>query len=135
VGQQPFIVVNGDIWTDYPVAQLPAEPVGLAHLVLVDNPAHHPEGDFTLQEGRVSDTEKPRLTFSGISVLRPELFAGCSPGRFPLKPLLCQAMAKGLVSGEHYQGAWWDIGTLERLNQLNARLYVGSLSTVDPAVK
>jgi MurNAc alpha-1-phosphate uridylyltransferase len=128
VGQAPFMVINGDIWTDYPFARLPAEPGGLAHLVLVDNPPQHPQGDFALLAGRVLDAGSQRLTFSGISVLRPDLFAGCSPGRFPLKPLLCRAMAEGLVSGEHYQGAWQDIGTPERLRELDLTLRAAAVS-------
>ena len=124
LGPAPFAVINSDIWSDYPYARLPREPAGLAHLVLVDNPPHHPEGDFVLREGLVLDNETPRLTFSGISILRPELFAGCQPGRFPLAPLLRRAMAAGRVSGEHYPGIWQDIGTLERLYCLDRELRV-----------
>jgi MurNAc alpha-1-phosphate uridylyltransferase len=124
LGRKPFVVVNGDIWSDYPFVKLPANPDGLAHVVLVDNPPQHPTGDFVLQNGKVVDMDKdlPRLTFSGISVLRPELFSGCTPGRFPLAPLLYQAIRKGAVSGEHYRGAWYDIGTPERLHCLDSRL-------------
>lgn len=118
----PFIVINSDIWSDYPLACLPRAPAGLAHLVLVDNPPHHRQGDFALQQGLVRDSGDPRLTFSGISVMRPELFAGCAPGRFPLAPLLRRAMTQGLVSGEHYRGEWRDIGTPERLQQLDRTL-------------
>ncbi len=124
LGPAPFAVINSDIWSDYPYARLPREPAGLAHLVLVDNPPHHPEGDFVLREGLVLDNETPRLTFSGISILRPELFAGCQPGRFPLAPLLRRAMAAGRVSGEHYPGIWQDIGTPERLYCLDRELRV-----------
>jgi MurNAc alpha-1-phosphate uridylyltransferase len=122
LGSAPFVVVNSDIWSDYPFACLPHDPAGLAHLVLVDNPSHHPRGDFVLQAGQVLDKGEPQLTFSGISVLRPELFAACKPGRFPLAPLLRRAMAQGQVSGEHYPGAWHDIGTPERLQQLDDEL-------------
>lgn len=125
LGGGPFVVVNGDVWTDYPFVQLP-EPAGLAHLVLVDNPPHHPAGDFVLlSDGRVSDAAGPRLTFSGIGVYRPELFAACRPGRFPLAPLLRAAMAEGRVSGEHYRGGWVDVGTPERLAELDRRLAGG----------
>ena len=122
LGAGPFVVINGDIWTDYPFARLPTRPVGLAHLVLVDNPPHHPEGDFVLADGQVRDRGTSRLTFSGISVLCPELLAGCAPGRFPLAPLLRQAMSRGQVSGEHYPGGWRDIGTPERLRRLDLEL-------------
>jgi MurNAc alpha-1-phosphate uridylyltransferase len=119
LGSEPFLVVNGDVWTDYPFARLPPSPAGLAHLVLVSNPPHHPQGDFALtDDGRVEESGARRLTFSGISVLRPELFAGCAPGRFPLGPLLRRAMATGAVTGEHYAGVWLDIGTPQRLAEL-----------------
>ena len=126
LGKEPFIVVNGDIWTDFPLTRWTQPPLtlsGLAHLVLVDNPPHHVEGDFALLEnGQLAEQGTPRWTFSGISVLRPELFAGCEPGRFPLGPLLRRAMAAGKVNGELYQGRWRDIGTLQRLAELDAVL-------------
>ena len=122
LGEAPFVVVNGDIWSDYPFAKLLANPDGPAHLVLVDNPPQHSAGDFVLENGKIVDKNLPRLTFSGISVLRPELFSGCEPGRFPLAPLLYQAIRKGAVSGEHYRGAWYDVGTPERLDCLDRRL-------------
>ncbi|HAS50607.1 MAG TPA: mannose-1-phosphate guanylyltransferase [Gammaproteobacteria bacterium] len=121
LGAKPFIVINGDIWTNYPFSQLPTDPAGLAHLVLVNNPPHHPKGDFALAEnGKVTETGTPCWTFSGVSVLRPELFSGCEPGRFPLGPLLRRAMATGQVSGEFYPGEWRDIGTPQRLAELNS---------------
>ncbi|MBK8182443.1 MAG: nucleotidyltransferase family protein [Candidatus Competibacteraceae bacterium] len=124
LGSQPFLVVNGDVWTDYPFGGLAMTPTGLAHLVLVNNPPHHPQGDFCLENnrGRVGAFGVQRLTFSGISVLRPELFAGCTPGRFPLGPLLRRAMGDGAVTGEHYTGAWRDIGTPQRLAELDREL-------------
>jgi len=117
-----FLVVNGDIWTDYPFAGLARRPQGLAHLVLVDNPTHHPEGDFVLTDGRVQVSGGARLTFSGIGVYHRDLFRGCQPGRFLLAPLLRTAMERGEVSGEHYTGRWHDIGTLERLAELDRML-------------
>lgn len=122
LGKQPFLVVNGDIWTDFPFERLSTQPAGLVHLVLVSNPAHRNEGDFALSEGRVSDGGDSKLTFSGIGVYAPALFDGCQPGAFPLAPLLRAAAARGLVTGEHYSGEWVDVGTEERRQVLNDRL-------------
>lgn len=127
IGDDPFMVVNGDIWTDYPFERLPRTPSALAHLVLVDNPLHHPAGDFVLEQGNVRSDGSPRLTFSGIGVYRPALFAGCVPGKFQLAPLLRTAMAQMAVTGEHYGGHWCDVGTPERLRQLDS-LLSGQLS-------
>jgi MurNAc alpha-1-phosphate uridylyltransferase len=115
LGDEPFLVVNGDIATDFPFARLRQPPSGLAHLVLVPNPSHHGRGDFALVGGRVAEDGEVRHTFSGIGVYRPELFADRPPGRFPLAPLLRAAMAREAVSGELYPGFWMDIGTAERL--------------------
>ena len=124
LGREPFVLVNGDIWTDYCFTALPSRLAGLAHLVLVDNPAHHPEGDFVLQDGQVlgSSAGLPSLTYSGLAVLSPQLFAGCVEGAFKLTPLLRQAMDAGQVSGEHYQGHWVDVGTHERLAEVEQLL-------------
>ena len=122
IDTDPFMVINGDIWTDYPFDRLPARLDGLAHLVLVDNPPQHPQGDFALREGKVLAEGAPRLTFSGIGVYARALFAECRPGRFPLAPLLRAAMARGLVSGEHYTGRWRDVGTPQRLAALDREL-------------
>jgi len=119
LGDDPFLVVNADIWTDFPLGGLPAGIEGLAHLVLVDNPEHHLQGDFSLSAGLVSQTGPKMLTFSGIGVYSPALFENCTPGAFPLAPLLRQAMNTGRVSGEHYRGSWFDIGTAERLEAVN----------------
>jgi len=120
LGDQPFLVVNGDIWTDYDFSRLRGPFSGDAHLVLVDNPVHHPEGDFSLLEGQVRD--QPGLTYSGIAVLAPQLFADASPGAFKLAPLLRRAMAVGQVTGEHFQGRWVDVGTHERLAEVERLL-------------
>jgi MurNAc alpha-1-phosphate uridylyltransferase len=121
-----FLVVNADIWTDYPFARLARPISGLAHLVLVDNPPQHPQGDFALRDARVLTEGTPRLTFSGIGVYHRDLFRGSQPGRFPLAPLLRTAMGSGQVSGEYYTGAWRDIGTPERLGELDRELSVRS---------
>lgn len=119
LGEAPFLVLNADIWTDYALDRLPEAPEGLAHLVMVDNPEHHPDGDFSLSNGRLSQSGPAMLTFGGIGVYRPDLFAGCRAGAFPLGPLLRDAMDGEQVSGEHYTGRWFDIGTPERLAAVN----------------
>jgi MurNAc alpha-1-phosphate uridylyltransferase len=118
----PFLVVNADIWTDFPFSALPARIPGLAHLVLVDNPAHNPDGDFALDGGLVSDRGARRYTFSGIGLYRPALFADSPEEQFPLAPILRRAAASGLVSGQYYAGTWLDVGTPERLAALNRRM-------------
>lgn len=122
LGDGPFLVVNGDIWTDFDYACLPRDFAGDAYLVLVDNPAHHLAGDFCLRDGCVTEDGGARLTFSGIGLYRATLFAGCLPGAFPLAPLLRAAMARGEVRGTHYTGRWWDIGTPQRLTELDRLL-------------
>ena len=125
LGEAPFLVVNGDVFTDIDFAPLARQPAGrdLAHLVLVPNPAHHPTGDFHLSDGRVMAEGEPKLTFSGIGVYHPALFAGL-PERAPAKlaPLLRAAMAEGRVGGELHAGHWLDIGTPQRLAELDAWL-------------
>ena len=131
----PFIAINGDIWTDYDFARLPHAPAGIAHLVLVDNPPQHPHGDFALRaDGSIASDGTAKLTFAGIGVYRPSLFAdwraviGAAPGagavppRFKLAPLLRAAMARDAVTGEHHQGRWTDVGTPQRLARLDAEL-------------
>jgi MurNAc alpha-1-phosphate uridylyltransferase len=124
LGDEPFLVVNGDIWTDYDFSVLHAPIHGLAHLVLVSNPPHHPAGDFSLVEDEVCEPQpgESTLTYSGVSVLHPELFAGCAVGAFKLAPLLRKAMADGQVSGETLRGHWVDVGTLERLAEVEQLL-------------
>ena len=122
LGEQPFLVVNGDIWTDYPYIDMRLDDGKCAHLVLVNNPAHHPQGDFGLSGSSVVDTAKQRLTFSGIGVYHPRLFDGTAEEVFPLAPLLRAAIQRGEVSGEHYSGRWLDIGTPQRLDALNREL-------------
>lgn len=127
LGDQPFVLVNGDIFTDYPFARLRRPLAGLAHLVLVDNPPHHRSGDFALCAEQVGEAraDQPSSTYSGIAVLDPALFAGCQPGAFKLAPLLRRAMGEGLVSGERFAGRWVDVGTHERLAEVERLLAAG----------
>ena len=122
LGSEPFMVINGDIWCDYPLQQLPRHPDGLAHLVMVDNPPHNPQGDFCLINGDLQAEGDSKLTYSGIGVFHPQLFAGLAPGIRPLAPLLKEAMVTHQVKGEHYRGHWYDIGTPERLTELDLQL-------------
>jgi MurNAc alpha-1-phosphate uridylyltransferase len=122
LGPGPFLVVNGDVWTDIDFARLRLAEGLLAHLVLVDNPPHHPRGDFVLADGLVLAEGEPRYTFSGIGLYHPDLFRDSAPGAFPLAPLLRSAMARGLVTGERHGGIWLDIGTPERLADLDRML-------------
>jgi MurNAc alpha-1-phosphate uridylyltransferase len=126
LGDGPFVVVNGDIWTDFPFARLTSITVDLAHLVLVPNPPQHPNGDFALDSGYVQNDGPAKLTFSGIGVYRSQLFAGCTGGAFQLAPLLRKGMQTRQVSGETYLGRWFDIGTPQRLEQLDAALRNGT---------
>ncbi|MCY1336192.1 D-glycero-alpha-D-manno-heptose 1-phosphate guanylyltransferase [compost metagenome] len=126
LGDAPFAVANGDIWTDFDYHALHSALADgdLAHLVLVDNPGHNGRGDFRLRDGRVEDQREgePSLTYSGIAVLHPALFDGCRDGAFKLAPLLRQAMAEGRVSGVHHRGQWVDVGTHERLAEVERQL-------------
>ncbi|WP_455199384.1 N-acetylmuramate alpha-1-phosphate uridylyltransferase MurU [Kaarinaea lacus] len=128
LGDSPFLVVNGDIVTNFDFRNLPEKPSGQAHLVLVPNPAHHPQGDFSLTGEGVHSQGSPRYTFSGIGVYHPRLLADCQAGVFPLAPLLRQAMDQGLVTGELFEGLWVDVGTVDRLREAERVL-------ADPAEK
>ena len=127
LGDGPFLVLNGDTWSDIPCGDLRERLAArdLAHLVLVPNPAHNPGGDFVLERGRIVESAGERLTFSGVGIYRAELFEGCRDGIFKLAPLLRAAARDGRVSGEIHTGAWLDIGTPERLAELDARLRGG----------
>ena len=115
LGSAPFVLVNGDIRTDFAFDALALPSGCLAHLVLVDNPLHHPSGDFGLVDGRITLDAPEKLTYSGIAVLHPQLFAGCTAGAFKLVDVLRPAIAAGQVSGQRLDGRWVDVGTLERL--------------------
>ena len=125
LGDAPFAVINSDIYCDYNFSNLPihaahlAQKINTAHLVLVNNPQHHPQGDFGLTHGHVTDAE-PKFTFSGIGVYQPGLFAKILRGsKAPLAPLLRQQIALNQVSGEQHAGYWIDVGTQQRLQQLD----------------
>ncbi len=120
LGSGPFLVVNGDVFTDYPLEDARLALDRDAHLVLVPNPPQHPEGDFGLAQGVALPGAAVQYTFAGIAVYRRELFAHCADGAFPLKPLLLRSMAAGRCSAELFQGLWQDVGTIDRLAALNA---------------
>jgi len=118
----PFLVVNGDVWTDYDFDSDKALAEGvLAHLILVHNPEHNPKGDFALLDGKVVDN--PQYTFSGIGYYSPKLFENVPYGKSALAPLLRAAMLEGWVTGELFEGEWYDIGTPQRLEEINTHLF------------
>ena len=126
LGDEPFLVVNGDIWTDFDFNELRQFTLAencLCHLVLVNNPPHNPTGDFALTaDSKISEQGEPRFTFSGIGIYDPQLFSGLKPGKQPLKPLFIDAINNGKLTGQYYAGQWSDIGTIERLQQLVSEL-------------
>ena len=129
LGDAPFVVVNADVYCDFDFSTL-RPPDQLAHLVLVRNPPHHPHGDFALARGKVETAGSELLTFSGIGVYRPQLFAHIERGaKAPLAPILRVAIAQERVTGERYAGVWMDVGTPERLKKLDAML--GEFSKID----
>ena len=123
LGDGPFIVVSGDVWSDFPLAQLTTRlhPQDLAHFVMVANPDYHQRGDFGLRDGRIV-AEGERLTYANIGVFRREFFAGCTGGKFPLAPLMRERIAAGKVSGEFHAGRWFNVGTPQQLADLDANL-------------
>ncbi|MGJ7456426.1 N-acetylmuramate alpha-1-phosphate uridylyltransferase MurU [Halomonas sp. MA07-2] len=123
LGGAPFLLINGDVWCDLDPTRLALGDGDLAQLALVDNPDHHPVGDFHLaHDGRVHAEGEPRLTFAGISLVDPALVAAEPQGAFALAPLLRRAMKDGRVGGHHHRGQWVDVGTPERLAELDRRL-------------
>ena len=127
LGDAPFLVINGDIWLDCDYAQFVQQPLAgdLAHLWLVDNPPQHPQGDFCLQQGRVLD--RPGLTFSGVALYQPTAFADVPCGKVPLRPWFQRWIAAGRVGGSHLQADWRDIGTPQRLTELDDQLQAGAV--------
>ncbi|WP_346796106.1 nucleotidyltransferase family protein [Halomonas sp. Bachu 37] len=123
LGEAPFYLVNGDVWCDTLPLPMALQQDELAHLSLVDNPSHHPHGDFHLDpHGKLSVTGEPKLTYAGIALVDPGLVADEPHGAFALAPLLKRAMTEGRVSGSHYSGHWVDVGTPQRLQELEAHL-------------
>jgi len=123
LGDAPFLVVNGDVFTDIDFATLKLDPPNVAHLVMIDNPPQHMAGDFALLNGKLSPDGTQKLTFSGVGIYHPSLFAQIVRGdAAKLAPLLKAAMTQGLVSGSYHQGEWHDIGTPERLYALDSQL-------------
>lgn len=119
LGDQPFLVLNGDVWTDFPLQRLRDLQPRRGHLVMVDNPGHLTHGDFYRRADGVLSEEGSgsKLTYAGIAVFHSDLFAGCEPGVFPLRPLFARAMREGLLTSEYYAGRWLDVGTPERLQE------------------
>jgi MurNAc alpha-1-phosphate uridylyltransferase len=126
LGAAPFVVVNGDIWTDFDLATRPVLDDGAhARLVMVPNPPHVARGDFALDGDYIVESDKDRYTYSGIGVFSAEFFHGCEPGKFPLRPLLSRAIAARRLKGQVYRGVWLDIGTPQRLAELEASVGAG----------
>lgn len=123
LGSGPFLAVNGDVWTDYPLARLRAVKCDYAHLLMVPNPEHNPNGDFALQGAVIRKQGQPMLTYAGIAVYHPRLFNDCTPGKFSVVPLLWRYMEEAIVTGECWQGGWSDVGTARRLSELEATLH------------
>ena len=124
LGNEPFLVVNADIYTDMPVPKVQLDDDQVGHLVLVPTPGYRDHGDFNIENDLVRNAETPRHTFSGVAIYRPEFFHGCEAGRFPLAPMLREAADRGQLSGSLYKGFWADIGTPERL--ADVRSYAAS---------
>jgi len=124
LGERPFVVVNGDVYTDFPLARLQALDLqdDLAHLVMAPNPEHHPTGDFVLKNGRLLAGGQPRVTYAGLSVMSPQLFEGMKPGKSALRPLLDTAIIEARLSGQLWSGLWSDVGTPARLRELENKL-------------
>lgn len=119
LGSAPFLVINADIFTDMQLSDISVADQDLGHLVVVRTPPYRDHGDFDLRDDRIQNSEQAAFTFSGVAVYRPEFFAGCEAGRFPLAPMLREAADAGRLSGSLYEGSWEDVGTQLRLDELN----------------
>lgn len=122
LGPDPFWLVNGDVFGDFRYDLRPLAPGVLGHLIMVENPVHHPRGDYSLADGRVTARGLHSWTYAGISMLHPDLFAGAADGRFPLAPLFDTAIGQRALTGEVFDGRWVDVGTPERLAALDRAL-------------
>lgn len=123
LGNEPFLVINGDIWCDFDFSSLPRlENSAQAHLVLVNNPDHNHSGDFALENGLIHNSGETMSTYSGIGIFSTDFFAEKKPGRSALAPIIRDKCKSNLVSGQFYKGLWTDVGTLERLQQLAGQL-------------
>lgn len=119
LGPDPFLVISGDIITDFPLQKLTFASLTLAHLVLVDNPSYHPQGDFGLREGKIDLLSTPKFTFANIGIYHPQLFTGFSHGHFRLSEVLFPAIKKDQISGELFRGTWYNIGTPQDIAEIN----------------
>lgn len=122
LGDDPWLVINTDVYTDWTPSQPELSNGTLAHLIMVDNPHHCPDGNFTLHNGKIGLNNSPKLTFSGIGYYRRKLFSSYPEKVFALTDVLIPAIEQGLVTGSHYQGLWEDVGTMESLKRLRATL-------------
>lgn len=119
LGTEPFLLLSADIFSDFPIITLPHEPIGLAHLVMVDNPPYKQHGDFALEKGKIKSDGLQKYTYGNIGIFRPEFFAHAPVGAFPLGELLRQHIAADLITGQYYNGMWHNVGTPEDLESLN----------------
>lgn len=122
LGEEPFLVISADVWGDFPLADLQLGTNDLARLLLVDNPTHHPHGDYALLNHRLRQSGTQRLTYSGVGLFHPQAFSKLEPGRRPLRDVLTSLIASDQITGLHYTGPWFDVGTAARLDQLNQYL-------------
>lgn len=119
LGDKPFLVVNADVYTDMPIPDVSLSRRDMGHLVMVPSPSYREGGDFDVENGRIRNGESQQLTFSGVAVYRPEFFAGCEAGRFSIVPMLREAADDDLLQGSIYAGLWADVGTPERLADID----------------
>lgn len=119
LGDKPFLVVNADVYTDMPIPDVSLSRRDMGHLVMVPSPPYRDGGDFDVEDGRIRNGESQKLTFSGVAVYRPEFFTGCEAGRFSIVPMLREAADEDLLQGSIYAGMWADVGTPERLADID----------------